>query len=151
MKQSKRSLLSILMSVILTLTMVSPAYAASAVPEEPPVVISNDNGVVSPMYSSIPGANAGYISGGYGEIPVTIGKYISTGYFQAAVSSNQNSGNILVSVRYPNGSYVSLGSMPASGGHTVLKTAHTLSAGTYTFTFTASNLSSYNVQGYIYQ
>ena len=152
MKQStKRSLLSILMSVILTLTMVSPAYAASAVSEEPIVISANDTGMVSPMYSNTPGFNAGYISGGYGQLTVTLGKHVSTGYFQAAVSNNKNSGTILVSVRYPNGSYVSLGFMSASGGNTTLKTAYGLSAGTYTFIFEPTSSATFNVQAYIYE
>ena len=146
-KSFTKRTISFLSAVILAICMAFPVSAASAVSNEPGVASTENAGgsTVSPMYSSIPGFNAGYISGGYGVVQVTIGKYISTGYLQAAVSSNKNSGRIIVSVKFPNGS------MPASGGTTMLKLVYGLAAGTYTFIFEPTNLATFNVQGYIYQ
>lgn len=140
-------------AVILAVFMVVPAYAATTAPEEVNVVATETNSVdtISPRYSSTPGFNAGYISGGYGELKVSIGKYVSTGYLQAAVSPNKNSGSINVAVKFPSGTIVGLGSMPASGGSTMLKTAHGLVAGTYTFIFEPTSLATFNVMGYIYE
>ena len=152
-KSFTKRTISFLSAAILAISMAFPTYAASAVSNEPGVS-STDNaggGTISPMYSSIPGYNAAYISDGYGVVQVTIGKYISTGYLQAAVSSNKNSGVIEVFVKYPNGSIIGLGSMPASGGTTMLKQAYGLSSGTYTFIFEPSSLATFYVQGYIYQ
>ncbi len=147
----KRSI-GLLTSVAMLVFMSFPVCAAPAVSED--VVVStesNGGGTVSPMYSSIPGAGAANISGGYGEVKVRIGKSISTAYFQAAVSPNKNSGSIDVAVEYPNGSIISLGSMPASGGTTTLALSYYIPSGTYTFLFYPSNLATYNVQGYIYE
>lgn len=147
----KRSI-GLLTSVAMLVFMSFPVCAAPAVSED--VVVStesNGGSTVSPMYSHTPGFNAGYISGGYGTLRVTIGKSISTAYFQAAVSSNNNSGNIEVFIEYPNGSIIGLGSMPASGGATILKTAYYIPSGTYTFLFYPSDLATYNVQSYIYE
>ena len=152
-KSFTKRTISFLSAVILAICMAFPVSAASAVSNEPGVASTENAGgsTVSPMYSSIPGFNAGYISGGYGVVQVTIGKYISTGYLQAAVSSNKNSGSIIVSVKFPNGSIIGLGTMPASGGTTMLKLVYGLAAGTYTFIFEPTNLATFNVQGYIYQ
>ena len=147
----KRSI-GLLTSVAMLVFMSFPVCAAPAVSED--VVVStesNGGGTVSPMYSSIPGFNAANISGGYGEVKVTIGKSISTAYFQAAVSPNNNSGTIRVSVKSPSGAYISLGGMLASGGSTNLKLVYGLSAGTYTFIFESSSFATFNVQGYIYE
>lgn len=147
----KRSI-GLLTAVAMLVFMSFPVCAAPAVSED--VVVStesNGGSTVSPMYSHNPGFNAGDISGGYGELKVTIGKSISTAYFQAAVSSNKNSGSIEVFIKYPNGSTAGLGSMPASGGTTLLKVAHYIPSGTYTFIFQPTSLATFNVQAYIYE
>ena len=156
MKKSiiKRSI-SLFTAALLALSLSVPVFAASAVSEEDADIVRAKNNIgdtASPMYSTTEGFNAGYINGpGGGSIKVTIGRSISTAYLQAAVSSNNNSGTILVCVRYPSGGMINLGSMSASGGHTTLKQVYGLSSGTYEFLFYPSGSGTFNVQGYIYK
>ena len=141
----KKSFASRLISMVLALMLVlCTALSASAAPVNP-------DDQIMPMYNGvIEAANATNISDGYGSLVVHLGRNISNGALKAAVSTNSSSGTIAVTVKKPNGNYVALGSMAASGGTTNLRFESYLTSGYYTFYFQPSNLNTFNVQGYIY-
>lgn len=152
MKSISKRILAIIMVLSLFICSAISASAQEVLPyaEEKSVsVVNNDGGTVSPLNAPV-AFNAGNLSGGYGTVTVELSRYISSGYFQAAVSPNSNSGGVRCGVRYPSGTYASIGSVPASGGSTSLYPVYSLSPGTYTFTFTWSNTSTINAQGYIF-
>ena len=141
----KKSFASRLFSMVLALMLVlCTALSASAAPVKP-------EDEIMPMYNGmIEAVGATNISDGYGELPVFLDCNVSNGALKAAVSTNNSSGTIDVSVRKPNGNITSLGAMPSSGGTTNLKFDSYLPSGYYIFYFYPSNFNTLNVQGIIY-
>ncbi len=153
-KSFVRRLFSMLVAVMMVVGASVSAMAAEVTPEvlAPQEVSMSAEDEPMPIFNRAIAANSGNISGGYGEIKVNLGKNVSYGGLEAAVSSNNNSGTISVSVRSPSGGYTTIGGMAASGGSTGITPVHGLGSGTYTFIFVCSNTTAtFNLQCYIFE
>lgn len=86
-----------------------------------------------------------------GECSCVLGWRASKCGIKAGISSNDSVGTVVCTVKFPNGSYHALGTLPSSGGMTPVLQCGTLDSGTYTFYFESSNGASLSGVGYIVQ
>lgn len=150
----KKRFMCLLMVFMLCLCTAFSASAESLADDKQPgnVVTTSVTipGTVKPMAVATAGVS-GYISGGYGQKPCTLAKHITYGWIQATVSPSTATGMVVCGVRLPNGTYCSLGSVPASGGSTQMIPFYTMETGTYTFIFQPSTTEQLYISGTIFE